>query len=123
MHHKYMVIDGETVIQGSYNLSDNAEHNTMENMATFSGPAAKSLAAAYDANFESMWQTGQQEQLFGQLVGEIEQADSEIPIIFDAMSLDWEQVTQLKGLIRERCPAINSKELRENPEKHFTCKL
>ena len=32
MHHKYMVIDDEIVATGSYNLSDNAEHNTFENV-------------------------------------------------------------------------------------------
>jgi phosphatidylserine/phosphatidylglycerophosphate/cardiolipin synthase-like enzyme len=123
MHHKYMIIDSDTVIQGSYNLSDNAEHNTMENMATFSGPNAKQLVAAYEANFASMWVTGEEEGLYGELIEELETAEDELPIIFDAMALDWDQVTKIKDVIYDRCPAINSDELRENPDRHYTCPL
>lgn len=123
MHHKYIIIDSDTVIQGSYNLSDNAEHNTMENMATFSGANAKGLVAAYEANFDAMWVTGEQEGLYNDLISEIESAEDEIPIIFDAMALDWDQVTRLKDLIYDRCPAINSDEIRENPDRHYTCPL
>jgi len=123
MHHKYIIIDSDTVIQGSYNLSDNAEHNTMENMATFSGANARTLVAAYEANFAEMWMTGTEEDLYGALISEIESAEDEIPIIFDAMSLDWDQVNALKDLIYDRCPAINSEELRENPDRHYTCPL
>ena len=121
MHHKYLIIDSDTVIQGSYNLSDNAEHNTMENMAIFTGADAKGLVDAYNANFDTMWVTG--DGLFTGLIDEIETSTDTIPIIFDAMSLDWDQVTQLKGLIRSTCPAINSDEYRENPDKKFVCEL
>ena len=52
MHHKYMVIDGDELWTGSFNLSDNAEHNTMENMLDFRGPGlAPTSSAAYEGNF------------------------------------------------------------------------
>lgn len=123
MHHKYLILDGETLIQGSYNLSSNAEHNTMENMAVFEGEAFDELVDAYEANFDAMWQTGRSEGLYDDLIDEIEAAEDTIPIIFDAMALDWQQVTDLKALIRDTCPAINSDEYRENPDRHFECEL
>lgn len=122
MHHKYLIID-DAVIQGSYNLSDNAEHNTMENMIVFQGPTYKGLHDDFMANFEAMWETGRAEDLLGSLNQEIETSSTRIPIVYDSMSLTWDEVDDLKRLIRTTCPAVNSQELRENPDKHFTCEL
>ena len=58
-----------------------------------------------------------------ELIEELETAEDELPIIFDAMALDWDQVTKIKDVIYDRCPAINSDELRENPDRHYTCPL
>lgn len=123
MHHKYLIFDGQTVIQGSYNLSSNAEHNTMENMAILGGATYVNLVAAYDENFDSIWDTGRQPDLYTELTNDIQNATSSIPIVFDSMSLDWTQVDELKKLIRDTCPAINSEEYRENPDKKFNCEL
>ena len=61
MHHKYMVVDGTTLFSGSYNLSDNAEHDTFENMMVLKGAEHATLIAAFEANFESIWKTGRDE--------------------------------------------------------------
>ncbi len=50
MHHKVIVIDGETVITGSYNFSKNAENNNNENLLIIKGN--REIAAAYLAEFE-----------------------------------------------------------------------
>ena len=42
MHHKFMAVDGTTLYSGSYNLSDNAEHDTFENMMVLEGARARS---------------------------------------------------------------------------------
>ena len=49
MHHKVIVIDGETVITGSYNFSKNAEKRNNENLLIIKGNSA--IAAAYLAEF------------------------------------------------------------------------
>ena len=131
MHHKYIIIDAETVLQGSYNLSDNAEHNTMENMVILTGSDASHVVEAYQSNFDDLWRTSwggdpEQEGVQGRLsdlIEEIESATDEIPIVFDPMSLDWDQIDALKSLIAQRCPAIHSDDLRRNPERHYTCPL
>ena len=123
MHHKYLIIDGRILATGSYNLSDNAEHNTMENMVILDGGAYPDLVNAYVANFEAIWTTGESEQVYDHLVEQIENADDGFPIVFEPMALDWQQVTDLKALIRDRCPQINSAEYRNAPQSHRWCSL
>ena len=123
MHHKVLLIDGDTLIQGSYNLSSNAEHNTMENMAVFSGGAWSPLTQAFNDNFDTMWETGRADNLYAGLTATIEQATASIPIVFESMSLTWDEIHALKGLIADTCPAIHSAEYRENPDKKFSCRF
>ncbi len=123
MHHKYMVIDGGTLVTGSYNLSDNAEHNTMENVIVLDGPAYRGLAQAFEANFESMWSTGEAEGLFDQLMAQVQSADTSVPLVYPSMALTTSQVTMLKALIRQICPAVDSWEYRKDPRGHQVCYL
>lgn len=52
MHHKVIVVDGETVITGSYNFSKNAEKRNDENLLIIKGN--REIAAAYLAEFEKI---------------------------------------------------------------------
>ena len=49
MHHKVIVVDGETVVTGSYNFSKNAETRNNENFLIIKGN--REIAAAYLAEF------------------------------------------------------------------------
>lgn len=118
MHHKYLIIDGDQVISGSYNLSDNAEHNTMENMVIYDAAGFPDVVSAFNANFNSIWGTG--DGLYDGLMEEVQSA-SRVPIVFDSMSIPWEQVNQLKRAISGACSEVNSNEFRRNPERHFYC--
>lgn len=120
MHHKYLVIDGDELWTGSYNLSDNAEHNTFENMLRFSGEANRALVDAYTANFETIWETGRAEDLLSNLREEIETADV-IPMVFAPMALEHAEVGSLKSLILANCPQANSTAFRQHPESHLVC--
>lgn len=122
MHHKYFVFDGRILASGSYNLSDNAEHNTMENMVIYDASAFPGLVAAFERNFESMWVTGESEGLYDSLLDEVENGTgATFPIVFPPMALTWEQVTELKSAIREHCPKINSEAYRSNAPAHQVC--
>ena len=121
MHHKYMVFDGETVATGSYNLSDNAEHQTMENMSIFRGEANRALAHAYEDNFEWMWATGELDGGYEKLMELIQNTSEPIPLAFEPMALDWARVTSLKSAIRQACPAVDSVEFRADPAAHTKC--
>ncbi|MFB6350912.1 MAG: phospholipase D-like domain-containing protein [Bradymonadaceae bacterium] len=123
MHHKYLIFDGETVVSGSYNLSDNAEHNTLENIVVYRKSGYPQLVEAFKSNFTDIWDTGRNEGRYDQLTTEIKEASSEIPIVFEPMALTFDQVDKLKDLIRETCPDVNKKDYRRNPEDHKTCEL
>jgi phosphatidylserine/phosphatidylglycerophosphate/cardiolipin synthase-like enzyme len=120
MHHKYLIIDGDELWTGSYNLSDNAEHNTFENMMVFTGDAYADLVASYEQNFATLWETGRAEDLLSDVRDEIAN-DDVIPMVFDSMSLEHEEVRQLKSLILDNCPEANSEDFRRNPQNHLVC--
>ncbi|MDP6944083.1 MAG: phospholipase D-like domain-containing protein, partial [Myxococcota bacterium] len=118
MHHKYLVIDGETVVTGSYNLSDNAEHNTLENMVVYD---IEQLAESFTANFETMWVTGHDEGLYEELLEEITDGTGDIPLVYDAMALAWDEVKVLKDAIEDLCSAVHNWDYKKYPQSHQTC--
>lgn len=52
MHHKVFIIDGQTVIFGSYNFSSNAEKDNDENLLIVDDPA---LAQAFEAEYQRVY--------------------------------------------------------------------
>lgn len=52
MHHKFFVIDGETVVTGSYNPTKSANTRNDENVLMIH---SSEIAEAYSAEFSSMW--------------------------------------------------------------------
>lgn len=120
MHHKYMVIDGKDLYTGSYNLSDNAEHETFENMTVWKGAENAALVKAFETNFESIWKTGKDDNKLATLQQKIA-TQSTIPIVFDSMALTHAEITDLKQKIRAACPAVDSTAFRQNAAAHTTC--
>ncbi|MFO0611941.1 MAG: phospholipase D-like domain-containing protein [Polyangiaceae bacterium] len=117
MHDKIFIVD-DALYTGSYNLSDNAEHNTFENLFLLRGPEFADLVDTYEQNFDKLWTQGE-----GLLPGLTEKIDNEatIPLVFPAMSLEWTEVRDLKALIAKECPAANSVAYRLAPAAHQTC--
>lgn len=52
MHHKFMVIDGRTVMTGSYNWTRSAESRNEENIIAVDDPL---LATTFSEEFERIW--------------------------------------------------------------------
>lgn len=121
MHHKYIIIDGQTVASGSYNLSDNAEHQTLENMVIYRSPTHADVAAGFTANHQAIWETGLANDGFAALKQRIESGTDDIPLVFDSLALTHPQVTELKRIIRTACPAVDSPDYRQNPTQHRWC--
>jgi phosphatidylserine/phosphatidylglycerophosphate/cardiolipin synthase-like enzyme len=119
MHHKYVIVDGETVASGSYNFSNNAERDTLENLVIYEAARYPDLVDDFEANFESIWQTGA-DGLYEDLMAQVVSGDS-FPIVFDSMALPHDDVTALKSAIRESCPDITSDEYSSHPQSHQTC--
>lgn len=120
MHHKLMIIDGDELWTGSYNQSDNAEHNTFENMLVFEGLPFADLIAAYEANFLSLWETHRDDGTYAALIETVETA-SVIPLVFEPMALDHAEVAALKAVIVDNCADIYTDPFRTEPENHTVC--
>jgi phosphatidylserine/phosphatidylglycerophosphate/cardiolipin synthase-like enzyme len=120
MHHKFMAVDGTTLYSGSYNLSDNAEHDTFENMLVLKGAEHAALIASFEANFESIWKTGRDTDKLAAVNARIEQGGA-FPIVFDPMALTHAEVTALKDKIRSACPSVDTPEFRSAAASHTVC--
>ena len=126
MHNKYLIVDGERLITGSYNLSENAETKSFENMALLSGEAFQPLIDQYEADFERLWGTDADGSAWAALTHAIAN-DASIPLVFAPMALSHTQVSALKDLIEQNCPAANGDspqfdpDYGTNPAKHRAC--
>lgn len=106
MHHKYMIIDGHTLYSGSYNWSYNAEYETTENVAVYSGESAKELIQSFENNFAQLLSYGGGVDSLDQRVEEIRTSTTPIPLHFESVSLRVNQIDQLLAAAREKCPTM-----------------
>jgi len=118
MHHKYLIIDDSIVATGSYNLSDNAEHNTFENVTILRGATYEAVVDAYVNNFDQLWHRGTSR--FNTMIDELPTLDV-IPLVFESMALSQPQIAQLKRLIADLCPDVWSDAFRSEPAAHQSC--
>jgi phosphatidylserine/phosphatidylglycerophosphate/cardiolipin synthase-like enzyme len=122
MHNKFMVVDKSRLFTGSYNLSDNAEHETFENMFQFSGARYQSLVDEYEKRFDALWETGRAERREEALRSKLDDPNvTDVPIVFDAIAMTHDEVTKLKTDLRRACPEIDGAEFRRNAAKYKTC--
>ena len=119
MHNKLMIIDGDELWTGSYNLSDNAEHNTFENMLVFRGAPYAGLIDSYATKFSALWDT-RRDGTYDALIDEINY-DNVIPLVFDAMALTKEEIKDLKSTISSNCPDVWSAAFKDSPSTHKVC--
>ena len=120
MHNKFMIIDGDELFTGSYNLSINAEHGTFENVMHLKAPTFGTVVDSYVDYYEDVFDTGRGNGQLAALRDQIETASS-IPLVFDSLSLTHDEATSLKSLIRDNCAEVNSTDFRANPQSHKFC--
>ena len=76
-----------------------------------------------EANFAALWGTGVADDLLGQLRDTVTSvATTDVPLLFAPMSLDWQQISDLKDLLRAECPSVNNADFRTRPEAHPICR-
>jgi phosphatidylserine/phosphatidylglycerophosphate/cardiolipin synthase-like enzyme len=119
MHHKYMVVDGDRVASGSYNLSPNAEFATMENVVFFDRDVYGGVVDSFVANFNSIWDTGR-ESVAG-VLSAAQNGTTDVALTWDSMAMTWAELADLKGAIRDACPTVDDEEFRANPTDHLVC--
>lgn len=55
MHHKYMIVDDETLVTGSFNWSYSSEYQHIENLIVIAGDEHPSLLASFKKNFGAVF--------------------------------------------------------------------
>lgn len=58
MHHKFMIVDGETLLAGSYNWSETAERSNDENLLVFRSASHPKVLRTFAREFEGLWELG-----------------------------------------------------------------
>jgi phosphatidylserine/phosphatidylglycerophosphate/cardiolipin synthase-like enzyme len=121
MHHKHFIVDGALVVAGSYNLSDNAEHNTFENMVRLHGALYPDLVSAFETNFETLWVQGESEDRYEAYLDEVVHGQEDFPIVVSPMAIDTEQVQALKAAIYQECPMVSKEVFHKEPWEYTVC--
>jgi phosphatidylserine/phosphatidylglycerophosphate/cardiolipin synthase-like enzyme len=57
MHHKVAIVNGDTMVAGTYNWTPAALKSNYENLMVFSGARERRLIRRYLAEFEALWQS------------------------------------------------------------------
>lgn len=92
MHAKFMVVDGRTVLTGSYNWSFNAETGTLENLLTLGAEHAP----AYEAEFEKVFGYGGAGGLDA-LLTDVQAHAGREPCRFAPLALTGKEIVKLRA--------------------------
>lgn len=120
MHHKYAIFDDSVVATGSYNYSYNAETNSMENVVIFNSNASASTVLQYVDSFDEIWNTGNPEGFYDDIITHINSDSRYIPVLFPSVSLSHSEVTFLKEQIETACPTVTDEFFKDNKEYYVT---
>ena len=61
MHNKFMIVDGNRLVTGSFNWSSSSENHHIENIVILSGKLAQDVLPAYTNEFISIFEMGREE--------------------------------------------------------------
>jgi phosphatidylserine/phosphatidylglycerophosphate/cardiolipin synthase-like enzyme len=119
MHHKYIVVDGDRVASGSYNISPNAEFDTMENIIFYERDLYPGVVDSFVANFADIWDTGRAG--VSSVIDGVRDGTSDVELTWESMAVSWTELTELKEAIRGACSEVDSPEFRSEPQANLTC--
>lgn len=97
MHNKFMIVDGQTILTGSFNWSDSSENKHIENVIELSGKAAQSVLPNYAQEFATLWDLGRDE--YAPLLKAL-QAGQHPACAIPQMALSQAEIRQLLNLGR-----------------------
>ena len=116
-HHKYIIVDDERVASGSYNFSNNAEHDSFENIIFFEGGAYSAVVEDFVSNFETIWNTGRT-GLYESLLAQITETEDDFPLVFDSMALSWPETLGTEVCSAGQLPRYQLRGLPKHPQNH-----
>jgi phosphatidylserine/phosphatidylglycerophosphate/cardiolipin synthase-like enzyme len=120
LHHKFMIVDDKALFMGSYNLSDNAEHETFENVVVFRAPGYSSLIQAYRDEFDRIWKTDS--KALEELKTTINSSIRPLKLQFLPVTVSGKDLADIRRAFQRACPKeVDSEEFRKAPEKNVEC--
>lgn len=96
MHNKMMIVDGNTLLTGSFNWSKSGQTQHIENLVELDGALAQMVLPAYISEFESLWEMGRAE--FPNYLAELEKyraRNERPPCGFKPTALTYDEVHKL----------------------------
>jgi hypothetical protein len=82
------------------------------------GDSQKTIVQKFSANFDSIWDTNRSK--LATLQNTIK-TSSTIPLVYTPMALTYQELGDLRALIRANCTAVDSTDYRDNAASHRTC--
>lgn len=120
MHHKYAIIDDNTVAVGSYNYSYNSETNSMENLLVLNSTASSSTVSNFVSNFNEIWNLGRAENYYNDLITYLGSSNRYTPLLFRSVALTQTEYTNLKQQIETACPSVTHPYFKTNGQLYST---
>lgn len=118
MHSKYIIIDGQRVLTGSFNWSYSAEYNHLENLVTLDGAVYPQVVAAFGADFDRLWDKNREKfEPFLEKLSKALEGSYKIECGFEPIALAFEEVdymlttgSRLGKSVNEACKATSDSE-------------
>jgi len=101
MHSKYLIVDDQLVLTGSFNWSNNSETGSFENLHVWTDD---SVVSSYRNNFQKISRYGDDgngsSDRFHQLLDEIRAQDGRAPCLFQPITLTGQELDRLRRAYR-----------------------
>lgn len=96
MHSKYILVDGQKLLTGSFNWSYSAEYNHIENLIRLEGSMYQEVLNQFSADFATLWSA--ERDRYTSLLNQIETAVShshDMNCDFEPMTLEFHEIDYL----------------------------
>ena len=96
MHSKYIIVDGEHLLTGSFNWSYSAEYNHIENLVYVDGQVHPQILKDYRSDFQHLWRMNREN--YDSFIDEVESAvsnRSKINCGFKPMALSYSEIDHM----------------------------
>ena len=116
MHSKYAIFDGNVVAAGSYNYSNNAETNSVENLLVVESAFTPQVVSEFADNFQAIWSYGRVEKYYQDLMQYLASGAQLIPLQYPVMTLNYGELSALKDRVSKRAPAVTDDYFRKHSD-------
>lgn len=118
MHHSFILVDGKTLLTGSLNFSLTSIWSVAENLNVLRAREYGEILSAYASRFIELWTKGRDRSL-GSVAIETQMSEGKMERMFSAVSVDYEEASQIYKVMESRCPGLGTNEVKYDGEWVF----